>query len=546
MMKNMSSKTKKVYKVLSVVLISILIFSFTSAGKYDDSIINEVRQVLKTNYVDDLPDSTLNQPTVEGIIKEINKTDTHTEYFTAKQYGDFTNTVNQTYVGIGVSIEMVPEGVQVLTVFDPSPAKDADIKSGDVIMMADQHLLGGLSSDAAVALIKGPAGTKVNLRIKRGTELLNKLVPRRQINAPTITGQILDNHIGYIDISSFGADTATKFGEKLSELEAKNVDSYIIDVRNNGGGYLDTALNIAGYFVGNQVALITRSRAEGEQKLNAVAHNILINKKVTFLINQYSASASEVLSGVVRDYDKANFIGLKSYGKGSVQWPATLSNKDVLKLTIEKFFSPKDITIDKVGITPNIEIPNEVDSMRVAELIFDTPKTLKSDLGYMKINLKDNSVVLSLDRAEDPLFWQSYSQLINLAAKEGSVMLGTDKGWTTLTKENLADLPRMFYPNYKELVKKKTADLNSGLIINFDSSILKTSLNDKNIEMIDTLTGARVPVLISTPKEKSVTVTPKTALKKGKTYYVVVSPKVLKADNKPVGYGMINEIETTK
>jgi carboxyl-terminal processing protease len=545
-MKIMSSKTKKVYKVLSVVLISILIFSFASAGKYDDSIINEVRQVLKTNYVDELPDSTLNQPTVEGIIKEINKTDTHTEYFTAKQYGDFTNTVNQTYVGIGVSIEMVPEGVQVLTVFDASPAKDADIKSGDVIMMADQHILGGLSSDAAVALIKGPEGTKVNLRIKRGDELLNKLVPRKQINAPTITGQILDNHIGYIDISSFGADTAAKFGEKLSEFEGKNVDSYIIDVRNNGGGYLDTALNIAGYFVGNQVALITRSRSEGEQKLNAIAHNILINKKVTFLINQYSASASEVLSGVVRDYNKANFIGLKSYGKGSVQWPATLSNKDVLKLTIEKFFSPKDITIDKVGITPNIEIPNEVDSMRVAELIFDTPKTLKSDLGYMKINLKDNSVVLSLDRAEDPLFWQSYSQLISLAAKEGSVMLGTNKGWTALTKENLSDLPKMFYPNYKELAKKKTAELNPGLIVNFDNSILKTSLNDKNIEMIDTLTGARVPVLISTPKEKSVTVTPKTALKKGKTYYLVVSPKVLKADNKPVGYGMINEIETAK
>jgi carboxyl-terminal processing protease len=380
MMRSINSKVKKVYKVLSVVLISILIFTFASAGKYDDSVINEVRQLLKSSYVDELPDSTLNQPTVEKIIKEINKTDTHTEYFTAKEYGDFTSAVNQTYVGIGVAIEMVPEGVQVITVFDTSPAKDTDIKPGDVIMMADQHILGGLSSDAAVNLIKGPAGTKVTLKIKRGTELLTKVVSRRQINAPTVTGKILDNHIGYIDISSFGSDTAIKFGELLSDYEGKNVDSYIIDLRNNGGGYLDTALNIAGYFVGNQVALITKSKAEGEQKLNGVAHKILINKKVTFLINEYSASASEVLSGVVRDYNKANFIGLKSYGKGRVQWPATLSNKDVLKLTIEKFFSPKDITIDKVGITPNIVIPDQVDSMRVAELIFDSPKTIKSDL----------------------------------------------------------------------------------------------------------------------------------------------------------------------
>ena len=542
-----NNRLKKMYKALSVILISILIFSFASAGKYtDDSIINEVRQILRTNYVDELPDSTLNQPTVEGIVKEINKTDTHTEYFTAKQYGEFTNAVNQTYVGIGVSIEMVPEGVQVITVFDTSPAKDGDIKSGDVIMMANQHLLGGLSSDAAVNLIKGPAGTKVNLRIKRENQLINKTLPRRQINAPTVTGEILDKHIGYIKISSFGGDTALKFGDLINDYETKKVDSYIIDVRNNGGGYLDAALNIAGYFVGDQVALITRSKAEGVKKLYGVAHKALINKKVTFLINQYSASASEVLSGVVRDYNKANFIGLKSYGKGSVQWPVALPDKTVLKLTIEKFFSPKDITIDKVGITPNIDVPNEVDSMRVAELIFDTPKTLKSNLGYVKINLKDNSAVLNVNRVEDPIYWQSYNQLISLAAKDGSVMLGTDKGWTTLTKDNLSDLPAMFYPGYKELPKKKSAALESKFTLSFDTNVLKSSLNDKNIELIDTSSGVRVPVVITVPNGKSVLVAPKNILKKGKTYFLVVNPKVIKTDNKPVGYGMINEIETVK
>jgi hypothetical protein len=153
---------------------------------------------------------------------------------------------------------------------------------------------------------------------------------------------------------------------------------------------------------------------------------------------------------------------------------------------------------------------------------------------------------LNINRAEDPLYWQGYNQLVSLAAKEGSVMLGTDKGWTTLTKENLSDLPRMYYPSYKELPKKKTTDLYSSFTVNFDSNILKSSLNDKNIEMIDTLTGVRIPVVISTPKEKSVTVTPKIALKKGMTYYLVVSSKVIKSDKKPMEYGMINEIDTIK
>lgn len=550
-----SNKFKKIYRILSIGLIIVFMFTFVTASAYsDDSVINEVRQLLKTYYVDDLPDSVINQPTVDGILKEINKSDPHTMYFTASKFDDFTNSINNTFSGIGVQIEIVPQGVQVITVFDNSPAKEVGMKPGDIIMMADNHILSGLVDTVATGYIKGIEGTSVKLKVLRGSALLTLDVTRRQISAPTVDGSILDKHIGYIRLVSFGQDTATKFGKIIDDYESKNVDSYVVDLRYNGGGYLDTALNIAGYFVGNNVALITKSRNEGELKHYGTLHKNIINKPVIFLINEYSASASEVLSGAVKDYGKAYFVGLNSYGKGSVQMPATLSNNDTLKLTIERFYSPKGNTINKVGIKPDYNVANDIDSMRVAELMLDTPKALKNNSGYVKIKLKDRTFIVSINRAEQPLYWNSYKQFINAAATTTgggvSVMLGTDKGWSTVTKDNLKNTAKMYYPSYKSLAKLKSVKLQTNFTLNFKSKLMKNSINDKNIELIDTLSGDRLPITFtstSTPtKTNDVIVTPKSELKKGTTYYLVVNPKILKSDNKALGYGMINEIETIK
>lgn len=538
---------KKVYKYLSIFLITTFIFSFVTAGAYtDQSVIDQVRSVLKSNYVDALPDSVLNLPTVDEIINEINKTDTHTTYFTADTFTDFTNSINNTFTGIGVQIEMVPEGVQILTVFDGSPAEGAGMKPGDIIVMADQHILAGLIDSTAVDYIKGPEGTTVKLKIKRGNEILSKDIVRKQINAPTVDNKILDSHIGYIAVTSFGTDTATKFGQALTSDESKKVDSYIVDLRYNGGGYLSTALDMAGYFIGNQLALITRSRVEGELKQYGVLHKSIINKPVIFLLNEYSASASEVLSGAVKDYNKAYFLGVQSYGKGSVQMPVTLSNNDVLKLTIEKFYSPKDKTIDKVGITPDLNVPDDVDSMRVAELILDTPKTIPSNKGYVKISVNNKTIISKLTRLEDPAYWTSYKQLINLSTTQGAISLGTDKGWTTVSKTKYKDIASMYYPTYKEQAKLTNMSINATFTVKFDARMLKSSLNSKNVELIDTLSGARVPVAFDTTKDKELKVSPNTPLIKGKEYCLVVNPAVKKSDNKTLGYGILDKITIQK
>lgn len=539
-----NSKSKGLFKYISFILIGVFVVTLTTSATYkDDSILNQVRAYLKNYYVDKLPDSTLNLSSVDNIIKEINKTDPHTMYFTADKYAEFTDSINNTFSGIGVSIEIVPEGVQILTVFDGSPAQQMKLQPGDVIMMANDHILAGLPDDVAVGYIKGPEGTSVKLKVKRDKELLSITIVRRRIDAPTVSGKILDDHIGYIDVTSFGQDTGTKFGELLKQDESKNVDSYIVDLRYNGGGYLTTALDIAGYFVGNNLALITRGRYDGETKQNGTLHSILINKPVIFLINEYSASASEILSGALRDYNKAYFLGVRSYGKGSVQMPITLSNKDVLKMTIDKFFSPKGITIDKVGITPNMLVPDDIDSMRTAELIFNTPKSLVNNKGYFKITANGKTVIAEITKAEQPEFWGSYKQLIALG---GQVMFGTGKGWSFADKDSLKDLATVYYPNYKIKAKQNGVTTESAITIKFDSNVEKSSVNAKNIELIDSSTGVRSTVEFKAISNNEAVIAPKEKFKANKVYYLVVGPKVQKADKTNIGNGFIYELQTSK
>lgn len=544
----MKFKFREIYRILSLILILTFSFTLLTAGAYsDNSVINEVRQLLKTYYVDKLPDSVLNKSTIDDILKEINKTDTYTTYLTPKKYTNFMNSVNNKYIGIGLYIETVAEGVKVVSVIDGTPEKAAGIMAEDIIMMADNHILVGLTDDKAAEYIKGREGTTVKLRVKRGSDILNVDVIRKQIASSTISGEILDKHIGYIKIISFGEDSASSFAEKIKSFEENKVDSYIIDLRYNGGGLLDAALDIAGYFIGNNVALITKERINGEEKVRGKFHGMLINKPVVFLINKYSASASEVLVAAVKDYKKAYVIGTKSYGKGSVQLIAGLSNNDVLKFTTNKFYSPRSgKAIDQIGITPDLNVTDDIDSMRVAELILDSPNYLKDNRGYVKMTFNNKTVIVNINKMEQSLYWQSYKQLLSIATKNGNVMMGIQNGWNKVSKDYLKNIIKMYYPNYRQTAKLYSININCEFKIDFNLKIMENSITDENIELIDTLTGIRIPVGFRNTKDMEVIVTPKDSLKNGKTYYLVVHPKIMKSNNKPLGYGIINEIITAK
>lgn len=540
-----NKKHKKMYRKITFALISLLLITFTTAGAYEDNIVNDVKQILKIYYVDDLPASVYDKSTVSDILNEVNKNDPYTKYYTANKYKEFVNSIDNDSSGIGIYIEMNTEGAKVISVIDKTPEKASGIMVGDIILMVDNHITVGLSKDAVIRYLKGN-GTVVALKVKRGSKLINININREGTSNYAIDADLLDKHIGYIKINSFAEYGDSQFGYLISDFEKKKVDSYIIDLRYDGGGFLTTAIDIAGYFIGNNVATIYNGKLAGKSKAYGKFHGMLINKPVIFLINKYSASASELLAAAVKDYKKAYFIGTTTHGKGCIQWSAYLSNNDVLKLTIARIYSPKGKPIDKVGVSPDLYLPDDVDSMRLAELMLDSNNYLKDNRGYVKIDFGDKTLVLKLSRAVDPLFWQSYMKLLDFAAKDGSVMFGNGAGWSEAPKRYLDNVAKMYFPSYREETKLTNVRIDSEFRIPFKTKMVNRSLNSKNIELIDIQTGNRVPVSFRTTDNRVVFVSPKDNLQYGKTYYLVIHPNILQSNNKPLGYGTINEIQVKK
>ena len=344
----------------------IFLFSF-KFNAYAAEPIDEVRGVLKKFYVDEIPDSVLQKPTIDEIIKELN--DPYTDYFTKEEYEDFINSINNDIVGIGIRIEYVPEGVKVISFSNDSPAKESGILEGDIITGADGTSFSGLKEGEALKYIKGKEGTYVKLSVKRGSELHNFNVKRKAVHFKTVEGKITDGNVGYISIYSFGEQTPDEFYNVLSSLKKSKPEAYIIDLRNNPGGYLNSALKMAGYFVGNKPILITEDRISGKTIYYSSGYKEVIKEPVAFLINENSASASEVLSASVKDYKRGFFIGNKTFGKGLVQTTCPISDDGVLKFTIQRFYSPYGNEINKKGIAPDLYVKN-ADPLKIATLLY--------------------------------------------------------------------------------------------------------------------------------------------------------------------------------
>lgn len=385
----MKNRFKRVSLTLSYILSLYIVTSAPLTAKADifsDQSLNEGRYLIENYYVEDAGDTALSKDNLKDMVKDLK--DPYSTYMSAEEYNNFVNSINNKFYGIGVNIEMIAEGVKVLSVMEKSSALEAGIQPGDIIIEANGKSLSGLSSEAAVSYIRGEEGTYVELKIKRGQTTFVKKVERREISLPTVTGKVLDKHIGYIGLSSFGENTPTEFKEQLEKLSMAKVDSFIIDLRFNSGGYTSSAFDIAGYFIGNNPVMGIKAKSEETEVVNAVDHGYTIDKPVVFLINEYSASASEILSAAVKDYKKAVFIGENTYGKGVAQSIFQLSDGSYLKLTVYKFYSPNGKEINKIGIKPDIEVKDEgesaQDSLAVARVLLGASSQNVYKLGVVR------------------------------------------------------------------------------------------------------------------------------------------------------------------
>jgi carboxyl-terminal processing protease len=420
--------------ILSFVLINVLnirVFAETNS----QAVLKAGKQLVENYYIEELSKEQLNaSDNIDGLVKSLN--DPYSAYFTEKEYNDFTGSLNHSFAGIGVQVDSSEEGIKVVSVFERTPAEGAGLKAGDIITEADGRSLKGLATEEATTYIRGKVGTKVSLKIKREQTVLSFDVERRQIVLPTVEGSILDNHIGYISITSFGETTGTEFKKVLDNLRAKSPDSYIIDLRYNPGGYMDVAFDIAGYFVGDSVASRIQPRNGEPETYAGVKHDYIIDKPLVFLINGYSASASEILSAAVKDYKKAFFIGEKTYGKGVGQSMFKLPDNSYLKLTTFSFVSPNGNNINQVGVSPDIVIKDDpktsVDSLAAARILLSGLNAADKS-GLVKVSLSQRDFQIKIDTAKKSENINTLNYMTENIFNRDNFYAATSRGWEKLS-----------------------------------------------------------------------------------------------------------------
>ncbi len=286
--------------------------------------------------------------------------DPHTAFVDPTQARIINQDLQGSFEGIGATVQMNQGRLTVVAPIKGSPAEKAGIKAGDVILKVDDTAIVNMTVDQAIALIRGPKGSTVHLQVQRGTQPVMAInIVRDTIPVNYVDARMLDNNIAYLKLSEFSATAPDELHKDLLDLMAQKPKALILDLRNNPGGYLDAAVKIAGEFLpSGSVVLIEKDKNGNQQEYRTDAQGQAADPglKMVLLVNEESASASEILSGALKDYKRATIIGTNTYGKGSVQTPHTLSDQSQLRVTIAHFFSPQNHEINGVGVKPDIEV----------------------------------------------------------------------------------------------------------------------------------------------------------------------------------------------
>lgn len=537
----MGNLRKRFFKRFSVLFVVFMFFAIFALDAHAESgILKEIKELIKNHYVNYVPEEALSANSVDGVIRALN--DPYTEYFSKEEYKEFYNTLNMKLCGIGISIEAVSDGIKVVSLMKGQPAEKAGIVEGDIIVKADGLSLKSMTSTEATSYIKGEEGTTVQLEVKRGNKLLKFSVMRKLIEVPTVTAKVIGGNVGYINIASFGENTKSEFKSNLKMIKSKGVNSYVIDLRNNGGGYMDAAVNVAEYFIGQRVSLVTQNKYGGKNYYNELDNGIEIDKPVIFLINEFSASASEILSAAVKDYNKAFFIGNTTYGKGVAQSLIDLSNGGVLKLTTMKFYSPKGNIIQKIGIAPNLKT-GTADPLLTAQLLLGKSKEGYDKRGFIKVSIENRSYEIDMNMAQKNEYMASLRCILDYPLT--LAYMGTANGWKKLER-NADEYWKLYYMNNIMFNKISNAPVDKKFTVTFSKDIDGTTINSKTIELVRASTGERVSVKFDFINGNQVRVTPEKPLNPGEKYYLVIDKSIKGRIGENMARGTVTTVEVEK
>lgn len=318
--------------------------------------VEKIYDLLRNRFDGTLEEGKLVEGMKRGLVQATG--DPYTEYLTAEQAKEFDQDLNGSFSGIGAELSKDGDSIVIVAPIDGFPAEKAGLKPKDIVAEVDGQSTYGKSVSEVVDKIRGPEGTDVTLRVIRNkSEDLTFKITRANITIPSVEYKILDGSIGYIKISRFSDDTAELVSKAATEFKQKNVKGVIVDVRGNPGGLLDASVDVASVWLPSGKTVLKEKRGDVTIKTydsNGTA--TLAGIPTVVLIDEGSASASEILAGALKDNNAATLMGVKSYGKGSVQSIERLPDGSALKVTIARWYTPNGRNIDKEGIEPDTKV----------------------------------------------------------------------------------------------------------------------------------------------------------------------------------------------
>ncbi|MFZ5975909.1 MAG: S41 family peptidase [Bacillota bacterium] len=320
----------------------------------------QLKDIIDSQYYQQVNSETLYTGALKGLVAALG--DPYSSYYTADEYQNKLEDLSGAYSGAGMTVTADKEldRIVITKVFKDSPAAKAGIQTGDIILQIDGKAVGGMQLEQTTALIKGAAGTKVTLTVMRGENVFDVSLVRAKIEVERVEWRMLSGNVGYIRITEFNGNCVEAFDEAVKTLEGKGAVALILDMRDNPGGYFDSAVKIADRLLPEGRIVSTKNRSGKEEVWDSDAGHISL--PFALLVNEYSASATEIVSAAVKDAGAGKIVGENTFGKGIVQSLITLKDGSGLKLTTSEYFSPKGSKIHGVGVKPDIvvDLPDEL------------------------------------------------------------------------------------------------------------------------------------------------------------------------------------------
>ena len=358
-----------------ILILFILIFNFSSSPVFSKNnlyekidLFGEVLENIKKEYVDDVDQAEVMDSAINGVLQSL---DPYSAYMSPELFKEMQTDTRGEFGGLGIEIGMEAGVVKVISPIDDTPAEKAGIKAGDYIVKIGKEQVQGKSLMEAVKLMRGPVGTSIDLTIRRKNvkKPLEFKITRKIIQVQSVSSEIISKrkNIGYIRLKSFNENSDNQFLKSIKKFEKNsNIKGYVIDLRNNPGGLLTQAINITDFFLDDGEIVSTKGRKISEtRKFFARRGDEVNGKPVIVMINNGSASASEIFAGALKDHKRAIILGENSYGKGSVQSIIPLRNGGGMRLTISKYYLPSGKSISEVGVTPDIVVEETSDEFKI-------------------------------------------------------------------------------------------------------------------------------------------------------------------------------------